>query len=169
MRIAIFDFDGTLYNAETFTLLMNHLKEQYETRHKKFYASILLPYFSYKAKLYPEGKMKENLMQKYVNAFSGLSEQEILAFFDEAAYKMTADFKPKVVERLKQHAENDDYIMIVSGAFTPILQTAVADLPVDKIIGTNVPIIKGSFQRNRDRKSTRLNSSHVAISYAVFC
>src|SRR5207253_10321648 len=23
--------------------------------------------------------------------------------------------------------------------------------------------------RNRDRKSTRLNSSHVAISYAVFC
>src|SRR5690625_6184938 len=24
-------------------------------------------------------------------------------------------------------------------------------------------------ERNRDRKSTRLNSSHVAISYAVFC
>src|SRR5437870_8288915 len=26
-----------------------------------------------------------------------------------------------------------------------------------------------SFRRGRDRKSTRLNSSHVAISYAVFC
>src|SRR5690625_6557351 len=25
------------------------------------------------------------------------------------------------------------------------------------------------FVRGRDRKSTRLNSSHVAISYAVFC
>src|SRR5439155_20159254 len=25
------------------------------------------------------------------------------------------------------------------------------------------------FSRTRDRKSTRLNSSHVAISYAVFC
>src|SRR5207249_11776925 len=25
------------------------------------------------------------------------------------------------------------------------------------------------FFRNRDRKSTRLNSSHVSISYAVFC
>src|SRR5690625_5404069 len=24
-------------------------------------------------------------------------------------------------------------------------------------------------EKNRDRKSTRLNSSHVAISYAVFC
>src|SRR5206468_12582049 len=27
----------------------------------------------------------------------------------------------------------------------------------------------GKFARNRDRKSTRLNSSHDQISYAVFC
>src|SRR5690349_23607531 len=27
----------------------------------------------------------------------------------------------------------------------------------------------GSLSRRRDRKSTRLNSSHVEISYAVFC
>src|SRR3989442_4781019 len=26
-----------------------------------------------------------------------------------------------------------------------------------------------AFERERDRKSTRLNSSHVRISYAVFC
>src|SRR5690625_5688986 len=29
--------------------------------------------------------------------------------------------------------------------------------------------IKPYFPTNTDRKSTRLNSSHVAISYAVFC
>src|SRR5699024_11387748 len=28
---------------------------------------------------------------------------------------------------------------------------------------------EGHCIRNRDRKSTRLNSSHVSISYAVFC
>src|SRR5437870_9649870 len=28
---------------------------------------------------------------------------------------------------------------------------------------------QGQPRRRRDRKSTRLNSSHVAISYAVFC
>src|SRR5256885_5507983 len=27
----------------------------------------------------------------------------------------------------------------------------------------------GAFERLRDRKSTRLNSSHLVISYAVFC
>src|SRR3712207_7759691 len=29
--------------------------------------------------------------------------------------------------------------------------------------------IKGSLKRSKDRKSTRLNSSHANISYAVFC
>src|SRR5690606_40414938 len=29
--------------------------------------------------------------------------------------------------------------------------------------------VLGGFRRNKDRKSTRLNSSHVKISYAVFC
>src|SRR5690625_5867759 len=28
---------------------------------------------------------------------------------------------------------------------------------------------RGPSEQGRDRKSTRLNSSHVAISYAVFC
>src|SRR5207249_9586908 len=31
------------------------------------------------------------------------------------------------------------------------------------------PASAASFRSSRDRKSTRLNSSHVSISYAVFC
>src|SRR5688572_33279481 len=33
----------------------------------------------------------------------------------------------------------------------------------------NLPIILSLFLEARDRKSTRLNSSHSQISYAVFC
>src|SRR5438874_8762123 len=42
-------------------------------------------------------------------------------------------------------------------------------------IGSNVIIVlagsvnSGGIRLGRDRKSTRLNSSHVEISYAVFC
>src|SRR5690349_22414025 len=32
-----------------------------------------------------------------------------------------------------------------------------------------LPLIEASAEPPRDRKSTRLNSSHVEISYAVFC
>src|SRR5438874_7206257 len=31
------------------------------------------------------------------------------------------------------------------------------------------PMLQGLHKREEDRKSTRLNSSHVEISYAVFC
>src|SRR5690625_5903945 len=47
-------------------------------------------------------------------------------------------------------------------------------------LGLGIPFVAGAmllsrstralgFLRRQDRKSTRLNSSHVAISYAVFC
>src|SRR5215208_8098193 len=62
---------------------------------------------------------------------------------------------------------------------TPALGTA--DLPSDlpepvrrhfrATLGAQVPRIGSAvvWGRAEDRKSTRLNSSHVAISYAVFC
>src|SRR5690625_5595068 len=40
-----------------------------------------------------------------------------------------------------------------------------------KLLSSRVPVqrVKRELKLARDRKSTRLNSSHVAISYAVFC
>lgn len=148
MKLAIFDFDGTIYKEETFNLFMNHMKEhpKFSIRYQRFYASILFPYICYKLKLYPEGKMKENLMKKYLNALSGFTEAEIRAFFDETAVYMKDSFHTEVVERLQQHAEDGVYTMIVSGAFTPVLETAVAHLPVDKIIGTDIPFTNDTYE-----------------------
>src|SRR5690606_41971333 len=39
----------------------------------------------------------------------------------------------------------------------------------DDIQGTGAVVVAGIRTALRDRKSTRLNSSHVKISYAVFC
>src|SRR5690625_6541520 len=36
-------------------------------------------------------------------------------------------------------------------------------------VADRVKLVVGEFKAYTDRKSTRLNSSHVAISYAVFC
>src|SRR3712207_7363228 len=37
------------------------------------------------------------------------------------------------------------------------------------VAGVDAPVAAGLAQRDGDRKSTRLNSSHANISYAVFC
>src|SRR5438067_10290827 len=51
---------------------------------------------------------------------------------------------------------------------------AGAVLPADLFMHGNDPRVvfvnlPPAFEAKRDRKSTRLNSSHVSISYAVFC
>src|SRR5690625_6952217 len=47
------------------------------------------------------------------------------------------------------------------------IKTVTGHLDDAKVKGATV--VAGGNARPEDRKSTRLNSSHVAISYAVFC
>src|SRR3989442_10924435 len=46
---------------------------------------------------------------------------------------------------------------------------ACAAAGVQPIVGVELTLAHGLVDERRDRKSTRLNSSHVRISYAVFC
>src|SRR5258708_8751912 len=45
----------------------------------------------------------------------------------------------------------------------------VAELHLDRAAQGHVAAVRADLARRVDRKSTRLNSSHQIISYAVFC
>lgn len=141
MRVAIFDFDGTLYERETFQVMMDHLKNHptYHTRYGRFIRAVLPRYIGAKFKLYPEQRMRERAMQLYIDAFSDLSIDDLHTYFKEVASKFTEDFNKKVVSRLTNHIENDDYVMLVSGAYHPLLKFATTDFHFHSIIGTNIP------------------------------
>ena len=85
MRVAIFDFDGTLYAEETFTILMNHLKNHpvYKSKYGRFYKSLMPRYIATKLNLYPNAKMKERSMQFYLEAFEGRTTSEMDTYFEE--------------------------------------------------------------------------------------
>src|SRR5437660_6373061 len=57
--------------------------------------------------------------------------------------------------------------------YTTLFRSAspVAPLELPPLLppGDDVGVDEAAVERTADRKSTRLNSSHVAISYAVFC
>lgn len=141
VKVAIFDFDGTIYKYETYSLMIAYVKEHpvHKERYKSFYYSIVPPYVGYKMKVYPEEKMKASLTQKFLNIFHGKTIGETERFFQELAGKMTDDFHPLVLEKMYEHHERNDLIMVVSGAFTPLLKAALKELPVDYIIGTEIP------------------------------
>src|SRR5690625_6416159 len=77
---------------------------------------------------------------------------------------------------------------VVTGVVSLVLSPRARPSPISRVLPWAVPLTWGSSARSdgaavfvsdrrrrrqvrnyRDRKSTRLNSSHVAISYAVFC
>lgn len=147
MRVAIFDFDGTLYSKETYQLLMDHLKEHplYRKRYPQFMRSILPPYIASKAKLYPTDKMRERSMQIYLHALNDLTIEEADIYFEQIAQKMRSDFNTTIVNKVKEHATDDIHIMLVSGAYTPLLHTALQGLPIDTIIGTDIPVTNGKI------------------------
>lgn len=142
MKVAIFDFDGTIYKYETYTLMMDHMKHHptYQAKYKPYYYSIIPPYLGYKLRFYPEAKMKLNLTQKYLNIFDGRTITEVESYFGEIAEKMNGQFNRLVIERMKQHRDKGDYVMVVSGAFQPLLEFVLQDLPIDEIIGTEIPV-----------------------------
>src|SRR6202167_4602975 len=51
--------------------------------------------------------------------------------------------------------------------YTTLFRSSSAEFPGEQLVVCRNPHLAG--ERARDRKSTRLNSSHQAISYAVFC
>ncbi|MGM8364070.1 HAD family hydrolase [Virgibacillus sp. W0181] len=151
MRVAIFDFDGTLYKKETFKILMDHLKHHpvYHARYKHFYRAMVPMYICYKLKLYPESKMKARSMQLYISALQHLSETELDTYFAELASKMVDNFNDDVIKRLKQHNYDGVHVMLVSGAYTQLLQ-AVKDqmgFHFDTIIGTKIPLKDGEVDQ----------------------
>lgn len=174
MRVAIFDFDGTLYEKETFQIMMNRLKNHpiYYPRYRNFFLSILPRFIGYKMKVYPEKRMKERSMQLYLSALKQLSKTEVETYLGEIAKEMQTGFNPLVLEKLNEHIDDDVYVMLVSGAYTPLVQMATQKLQFDQVIGTDIlyknniidsltPVYHINGQRKNEKIDEALRSKSV--------
>src|SRR5699024_12058009 len=77
------------------------------------------------------------------------------------------DDKPNCAKHLAFHEEK----YIPNNHFKSNLNKFEMDLPTHRYAYSSTPNWsdkKGVYEESGDRKSTRLNSSHVSISYAVF-
>src|SRR5205807_8535872 len=62
------------------------------------------------------------------------------------------------------------YTLSYTTLFRSLADLGLRDIAVDYVVLDTVRVPRDTVARGtRDRKSTRLNSSHLVISYAVFC
>src|SRR5262245_64743121 len=77
--------------------------------------------------------------------------------------------KESIMKRFHVHVSVDDldanvrFYSTVFGASPTVLKSDYAKWMIDD------PRVNFAISKRGDRKSTRLNSSHLGISYAVFC
>src|SRR3712207_7983332 len=76
---------------------------------------------------------------------------------------------PEALERHRRRLRENSYKVLVVGEAKRGKSTFVNALIGQDILPTDVDVATSQIFNIRDRKSTRLNSSHANISYAVFC
>jgi len=82
--------------------------------------------------------MKERSMQIYLDSLKDLSQPELEHYFAELINPVQRGLNEEIVARLRQHIEDDVQVMLVSGAYTPLLHAVTRDLHFDEIIGTDI-------------------------------
>ncbi|OEF98413.1 HAD family hydrolase [Desulfuribacillus alkaliarsenatis] len=151
-KIAVFDFDGTLYPFETFTFLIKQLKKQkgFQSRYYSFNLQFFTTYAKYKLKLMPKFMMREKALKTFVRLFKGLTEKEIYSFFEYAYADMKDRVNNNVLEELHKLKEQGYVIVLVSGAVKPLLEIVGRDIPFDIVIGSEIPITSGRFDEQKE-------------------
>ena len=140
MKVALFDFDGTLYPYETFNILMERLKRhpRYNRNYKSFVRRFAPIYFFYKLKLVNKATMQSKAMEYYIRSFKKNSRGEIESFFKEVAGDMIDDLRTPLIRKMKQLKRDNYYVMLISGAFIPLLEAVFQGYDIDCIVGSKI-------------------------------
>ncbi|MCK1975773.1 HAD-IB family hydrolase [Jeotgalicoccus huakuii] len=140
MKVALFDFDGTLYPHETFETLRLHLRShpKYKKNYKHFVRYFAPTYFGYKLKLVPKIKMQQRALESYILSFKGYSKTDIEEFFTDVARSMSEELRRPLLDKIKQLKQDNYYVVLISGAFIPLLEALFKGIGFDLIVGSSV-------------------------------
>src|SRR5690625_1037804 len=128
-------------------------------------------------KLTDEEILAGNVADAYKRIEQSIIDVNIAQAFRAKAEERINDYVQKYMEYYEQHVSNGE---LFESTVTSILSMSREELEVEKqktseaieqlrMNGLNTESLIYQYDLIEDRKSTRLNSSHVAISYAVFC
>lgn len=151
MKVALFDFDGTLYPGQTFNVMLKHLKDhpQYSKNYRKFMSRFRLVYIGYKLKLVSKDTMRSEAMKLYILSFKDNTKEEIVDYFKELGQEIRQDLYQPLIEKVKALKAQNVYTMVISGAYTELLQGILED-DFDHLIGTTIPFKKGKIDTSNE-------------------
>lgn len=150
MKLAIFDFDGTLFPHDTIPYLLTQWKKNKMCRkkHAKVFKSLIAMYIKYKLGIeskFSREEMKLFAVNQFNYIFDGMSEDEVLTFFNHASKSIEGEFNKDVVYELKNAQQAGYHTVLLSGSYTPLLEKVGKVLHIDTVIGTPMRFENGLY------------------------
>lgn len=155
IKLAIFDFDGTLFTKDTLPFLLSEWKSQKYSKIKllRIYLPLIPLYIIYKlglnSKLTRE-EMKLIAFRKCHHIFHGLSKEEMIQYFNTCSKSIVNLLNEEVVTEINQAKEKGYHTVLLSGSYTPLLNLVADHLNIDSVIGTEIPYKNGFIDSSED-------------------
>src|SRR5207248_4887451 len=114
----------------------------------------------------PRGQSGEFTLQARIN---GVAAPMVV---DTGATSVVLTYETAKAAGLPLELLDYDVDVETAGGHTKAARLTLDRLAIGRLVERSVPALvvpRGQMKTNLDRKSTRLNSSHRTISYAVFC
>ncbi len=146
--MALFDLDGTLSSGH---ILEGFLKYYLIRKRRRawvlgFWVAHSALWFLSKCKLYDEEKCRTKWMEDLSRIFKGANREGGQEVFHWVADNYVFEsLRSDVVEILHKHKQSGHMVVIVSGAFTELLEIVGQRLGVPNVIGTKLEVINGRY------------------------
>jgi len=151
MKLAIIDFDGTLLMSDTLPALAKEWIGQNRSRmsYLIMYLSIMPLFFCYKIGILSRERFRYPAVAAFNRIFRNMTHQEIIDFFEDAYEGMAASFNPVILNELQDLISQGYCCILLSGAYTELLQVVAKYLGIDMVIGTEMSFKNGIFDHNK--------------------
>ena len=152
MKLAIFDFDGTLFPEQTIPFFMKYYKEAGYPKgaYFKYSMNILVKVVKYKnpfIKNYGKEQFRRETALRFIQIFNGMDKAILDNFLTQAADKVIENLNETVVQEVKRCKEEGYCCILLSGCYTPILERVAEAIGIDQVIGT--PIEKRHIRQGK--------------------
>ena len=155
MKLAIFDFDGTLFPKDTLPFLLSRWRYLRCSRLAvlKLYLSFIPFFFQYKFGLFTtlsREELKLKAVRMFNPIFDGVTEKELKEFFSVCSLEIKELLNPVVLRELQKARDEGFHTVILSGSYQDFLNNIGDQFGVDTVIGSEMYYCDGIFDSKRE-------------------
>ncbi len=137
-RVALFDVAGTLVAGNPWRGFLKY-DGMSKARVYSRYPFILPPYWAKNWGMISDTRFRQVWVRQMAALLNGFTVDEADTLFKWIATEfMRGDYRDDVVARLREHKQNGDYVLLVSGMFTPQTHQFALALGADAGVGTEL-------------------------------